>query len=422
MLGHLHRLEKSQNFSIDQIECDQLNNLNKLLRHAKNTCDFYQDLPESITSLDEIKHLPFLEKSDLRKHAVKIRSQNAGKFVRSKTTGGSTGAAVTIYKDAAGMAKELAATWRGYRWAGVDIGDKQARFWGVPQDKSSARMAKTIDFITHRIRFSAFDFSSAALSDYVSSINKKQPIYFYGYVSLLRELALHIDSGQAELKCFPLAVFTTSEVLSVEDRALLQRVFRSRVYNEYGCGEVGTIAHECVYGNMHITAENMILECLDEQGISSSEGELVVTDLVNFAMPLIRYRIKDFGVVQASNCECGSHLPVLSKVYGREYDILINREGKKFHGEFFLYVIEDLKKLGISIDGVQFVQIKRNEILVNISCSERNKKDIEETITQYLISNFHKCVSVRYEYHDSLPRESSGKLRVVKRDCEVECA
>lgn len=416
-MGYLHRLEKSQSFSDRKIQEIQLEKLNLLLAHAVQYCPYYKDLPCSLNSLDELISLPYLEKETLRSCADDLRSRAVHKSVRSKTTGGSTGAAVTLYKNSEGMAQELAATWRGYRWAGIDIGDHQARFWGVPQTKSGARMARIIDMVTNRTRFSAFDFSDDSLADYVLRLNKLKPVYYYGYVSLIRELALHLQEGKSNLISLPKVIFTTSEVLSDSDRELIERVFKCQVFNEYGCGEVGTIAHECPEGNMHITSENMIVECLDESGLPSSEGELVVTDLVNQSMPLIRYRIKDFGAISTEPCSCGLSLPVLKEVFGREYDSLVNKDGKKFHGEFFLYSIEDLNKSGVSIEGIQFIQKSDDIIEVLYSARSEASTRIEEEITRYLENGFSSTVQCVFKPVDVIPREASGKLRVVKRDC-----
>src|SRR5690606_7341950 len=157
----------------------------------------------------------------------------------------------------------------------------------------------------------------------------------------------------------PTAIITTAEVLSESDRAVIERVFGCKVFNEYGCGEVGTIAHECKFGNLHVNSENVIVEIVDDhgEGVAIGEvGEIVVTDLVNYSMPLIRYKIKDFGAFGSDCCECGVGLPIIKEIFGREYDYLVNDIGEKFHGEFFLYIVEELARGGVVLDGVQFLQ------------------------------------------------------------------
>src|SRR5690606_15151609 len=126
--------------------------------------------PEKLNCLTEITKIPLLEKEAVRTSYRDLLSEKPGFMARIKTTGGSTGAPVTLRKNSRGMAQELAATWRGYRWANVDIGDRQARFWGVPQEKAGHRKAQLIDFVGNRVRLSAFAYSDEELSKYVKQL------------------------------------------------------------------------------------------------------------------------------------------------------------------------------------------------------------------------------------------------------------
>lgn len=414
---YLSKLKKTQYATREQIEKIQLDRLNRLISHAKETVPYYKNITSSqLESLTDLKNIPLLEKSDLRGSLPQLYSNSTGLKSRPKTTGGSTGAAVTLRKSAKGMAQELAASWRGYSWAGIDIGDKQARFWGVPHGRKDRLRAKMIDFIANRKRLSAFAFSESDFVKYVKELEAYHPKYFYGYVSMIRQFAEYIEREDIHHSIRPSAIITTAEVLSSTDREIIERVFNCRVFNEYGCGEVGTIAHECEHGNLHINSENIIIEVIGGNGepLSADEpGEIVVTDLVNYSMPLIRYRIKDFGVLSLRKCECGVNLPVIKEVFGREYDYLINEEGEKFHGEFFLYLVEDLSKQGVSINGVQFIQDDELNITVKIVSDE--VFDFEDYFSRQIKELMRSMLSVTVERVSCIMREPSGKLRVVKR-------
>jgi len=357
-----------------------------------------------------------LEKSELRDSAHQLHSTRVGLRPRPKTTGGSTGAAVTLRKSADGMAQELAATWRGYSWAGIDIGDKQARFWGVPHGKKDKLRARIIDFVSNRKRVSAFAFSELDLKIYNDDLGRFGPKYFYGYVSMIRQFSEYIENNNLTKILKPTAIITTAEVLSESDRAVIERVFGCKVFNEYGCGEVGTIAHECKFGNLHVNSENVIVEIVDDHGdgVAIGEvGEIVVTDLVNYSMPLIRYKIKDFGAFGSDCCECGVGLPIIKEIFGREYDYLVNDIGEKFHGEFFLYIVEELARSGVILDGVQFLQDEKLNIVVNI-VSDVNF-NYEEFFSQRIKALMGAEINVSVLRVSNITRESSGKLRVVKR-------
>lgn len=416
---HYKRLMESQFYSKSDIEGIQLKKLIELHDYAKANVPYYERvLFENIFGLDDLKKTPFLEKDALREKSKDLISIKPKGSVRSKTTGGSTGAAVTIYKNNYAMAKELAATWRGYSWAGIEIGDLQARFWGVPFDKKSRLRARLVDWVTNRIRLSAFSFSDADIANYVILLNKKKPVYFYGYVSMIKQFADYLDKNNVTLDFKLQAVITTSEVLSESDRIFFERIFKCKVFNEYGCGEIGTIAHECEHGKMHITAENMIVEIVDSKGVvvpHGVSGEIVVTDLTNYSMPLIRYKMRDFGVIDPAPCVCGRSLPVLKEVHGREYDLLLNSRGEKFHGEFFLYMIEDAKKLDMPVRGYQIEQVSLDLMVVNLVVDDLVFPKVKEFLENRVKNNFDASVEITFNQVSSINREASGKLRVIKR-------
>jgi len=409
-----HELLESQYFPPEKLKELQLMRLNALLRHASENIRYYKGrIPSKLEDLDGLSSLPLLEKEDVRKHQDDLTCK-IGSNQRLKTSGGSTGAPVTLVKDSAGMAYEMAAMWRGYSWAGVKIGHRQARFWGVPKTRKEKLRASLIDFVCNRKRITAFNFDVESMRSATKSLMHFKPDYFYGYTSIIKEFAL-AQNGKSKLS--PKAIFTTSEVLTSGDRQLLEDTFSCKVFDEYGCGEVGTIAHECEYGVRHINVENVIVEVVDDNGIpvpSGNSGELVVTDLTNWSMPLIRYRLKDYGSIAVEKCKCGRSLQRLGAIHGRAYDVLKNTMGKRFHGEFFLYIVEDAKKSGLNINGIQFAQRIDLGIDVSVVCSVNDFYWIKEFIFRRLISDFDNCIDINIERKNVIPREPSGKIRVVK--------
>ncbi|MEP3560942.1 MAG: hypothetical protein ABJM19_10735 [Marinobacter sp.] len=395
----------------------QLLRLNKILEFASSNVSHYKNrIPKSINNLKDVKNLPLLEKWEIQESPEKFMCRS-GRGQRLKTSGGSTGAPVTLLKDSAGMAKELAAAWRGYGWAGVRVGDRQARFWGVPKSRQERLRANIIDFVCNRKRFTAFGYSEDGFKRVVENLNSFSPNYFYGYTSIIRDFSKYVVdegiSGFVDLT----SIITTAEVLSELDRDIISSAFGVKVFDEYGCGEVGTIAHECENGNLHINSENLIVEIIDKNGNpvpDGTSGEVVVTDLTNFSMPLIRYRLKDYATLSSEACSCGRTLPVICKVHGREYDILINSVGKKFHGEFFLYIIEDARKDGMQVNSIQFIQDGNLDIFVKVVSAPEIFVPLSRYIEKRVHRDFDSKVKVRCELVHEIEREPSGKFRVVK--------
>lgn len=417
---HLERLLISQYETPAERAERQAARLRELVEVSRREVPFFEDLPRlpaaPATTGEILATLPCLTKADLQVSAARLRSAARHGRLVSKTTGGSTGEPVTLWKTRDAWARELGATWRGYAWAGVAVGDLQARFWGVAHSSSGRWRARLIDQVCHRIRIPAFAFNDADMAAYARLLDARRPRWFYGYVSMLTEFARFIQRGGARLRHRPSSIVTTSEVLSPADRALLREVFGAPVFNEYGCGELGTIAHECPAGSLHLSEENMIVEVLHgtEPCEPGRPGELVVTELNNHAFPLIRYRTGDFGTLAARPCVCGRTLACLEEIHGRAYDFIRNRAGMLFHGEFLMYVFEDLRRQGADIRQFQVEQTDLDRFTIRIVRGEGYDPGCEAVISAHLRDRVDPEVAVDVEYVTSIARERSGKLRLIK--------
>src|SRR5262249_36293897 len=135
----------------------------------------------------------------------------------------------------------------------------------------------------------------------------------------------------------PHSLITSAEVLEEEDRAVLERVFGCEVFNRYGCREVSVVASECeAHSGLHTMAEGLYIE-IDIGGRPAAPGQtggILVTDLLNGAMPLIRYRIGDLGAWADGPCPCGRGLPRLRNVAGRVTDFLVGCDGRLVSGVY----------------------------------------------------------------------------------------
>ncbi|MEZ5543297.1 MAG: hypothetical protein R3F42_14845 [Pseudomonadota bacterium] len=416
----LRRLRATERQPRDLMNTHNLARLQTLLHHAYQYVPLFREKLNAqhaprVEDLSDLKYVPLLTKQEIQSDAERCRSnQPLGRLI-SKTTGGSTGQPVTIYKTRSAWLWELAATWRGYGWAGIDIGDPQARFWGVPLHKDARLQARLTDFVCHRYRCSAFAFDEADLARYLRELNRFRPAWFYGYVSMLSEFADYVLSSPERWRLALTCVITTSEVLTQTVREKLSQAFHAPVFNEYGCGELGTIAHECEAGSMHISEENMLVEILDGDRVCSpgEMGEIVVTELNNYAMPLIRYRTGDFGSISAGSCSCGRTLAVLEGLYGRAYDMVRTRRGQSFHGEFMIYIFENIKRRQAGIKQFQVVQQDLDRFLVRIVPEQGYGPAVESEITREIRANVDPDANVLFEQVSAIERAASGKMRVI---------
>jgi phenylacetate-CoA ligase len=211
------------------------------------------------------------------------------------------------------------------------------------------------------------------------------------------------------------SVITTSEVLSPAQRDLIQQAFGVPVQDEYGCGEVGPIAYECEEGRLHVMSENLVVELVTASGEPAEvgeSGEIVVTDLNNRAMPLVRYRLGDFGV-QGPACRCGRGFPVLEKIWGRAYDFVRTADGRRYHGEFFMYLFEDLRASGSQIGQFQITQEGPQALSVLVVTPEGAGEEVGARIRAQL-NDALSGMQVTVRRVAGIPREPSGKMRVIR--------
>jgi len=191
----------------------------------------------------------------------------------------------------------------------------------------------------------------------------------------------------------------------------IEEVFQCKVFNHYGSREVGPIASECsAHDGLHIMMEHVLVEVINEKGEPckpGEEGEIVVTSLSNYAMPLIRYKIGDIGIMQEySPCSCGCNYPKLQKVIGRTTDLFLNTKGEKIDGEYFthLFYFRDW------IEKFQFIQEDIDDITVKIvkkaNPPQKELKEIEEKIKLVMGD---RC-KINYEFVDDIPKTKTGKF------------
>lgn len=409
-------LQRSRQFqwqSGSAIANQQLARAKEVARWAKNNSLFYGHLYrdidlDGIRSLSDFARLPTISKEDLINHEAEIQTSFSG-ACETKTTGGSTGHPVRILKNASALEMERAVTWRAYEWAGVSVGDPQGRFWGVPHNRQGKLRALLADFVANRKRISAFNLNRQSLAAYYKNLQTFRPAYLYGYVSVIEALATYVREENPPpiptLQC----VITTSEVLYPAARSNIESAFGVKVFNEYGCGELGSIAHECERGSMHIMADNLLVEVDGDR-----QGELIVSDFYNYKTPLIRYRLGDYARLSNRPCSCGRGLPIIDNIYGRAYDLIRLKNGTSIHPESLIYVVEDFKKEFDVISQFQAAQQSHDRVDIYVvpkgSWSEASAVQLEQRMKTHLSDQ----LDYRIKAVGSLQREASGKMRLVK--------
>ncbi len=410
---YLREYERTTWRSLEDTEAWQKKQLASLVRYAVENIPFYRELGAA-----DFGDLPLVSKAMLKEEPHRFVHRCQGDRVTVKVTSGSTSEPLRLLKDNEAMAREQAATYRSYAWAGVKPGARQARFWGTPLKVGERVTGEWRDRLLNRTRYSAFRYDDRTFEMYTEGIRRQRATYIYGYASLIHEFARFLTATGNHKNTFSdlKAVITTAEILTPRMREDIASAFGVGVFDEYGCAETGSIAHDCERGKLHINSENLLVEVLDDSGAIGLEGEgrLVLTDLHNRVQPLLRYDSGDYGVLSRTPCECGRPLLLLENVHGRAYDTVIGPKGVRYNAAFFSYLFKEVQLQGETIRQFQVIQEDRT-ITFRIVKGKDYSPAVEESLAGQLRAEFGDYFVAHFEYCENVEREKSGKLRQLKR-------
>ena len=333
------------------------------------------------------------------------------------TTGGSTGEPTRFYMDRFDVEHYEAARWRGLSWWGITPGSRSILVWGNPlelnanQQKSYRRKEK---WLKNRQFIPAYELSPEKVGEYVKLIDSYRPEYLYGYSTSLYSLASMMKTAGVTPKLRLKAVLSTSETLHPYQKELIEEVFSCSVINKYGARDAGILAYACPKGHLHITAENAIIELVDPQTFepvkAGESGLVVVTDLNNFAQPRLRYVLGDMATAREETvCECGVTLPMLSRVDGREDDMLVRGDGTLIHG----HAISHLTRKRNTIVKCKIVQSSREAAHLVVMQKTDDTAEYEAFVAD--VREMLSGVTVTAEKVNEIPPEKSGKTRYAIR-------
>jgi phenylacetate-CoA ligase len=414
------RLEASQWWPPERLREYQLGRLKEFLLRIGQEVPYYAELfarcqfdPARMRSIEELTALPRLEKAAIRANIERLKARGARRLQRYNT-GGSSGEPLVFYTGTDRRSHDVAAKWRATRWWDVDIGDKEVVVWGSPIELGAQdRLRALRDAAMRSWLLPAFDMSERSLDAYLAAIRARRPDMLFGYPSSLSMIADHARRrGQAMDDLGIRVAFVTSERLYPEQRETIGSVFDCKVANGYGGRDAGFIAHECPSGRMHISAEDIVVEILGEDGRAlppGQSGEIVVTHLATADFPFLRYRTGDIGVLQSEPCPCGRGLPVLKEIQGRTTDYVVAADGTVMHGLALIYAVREIP----GIDRFKIVQHDRHRTEVLLVPGDGFDPSCEDRIRGDFRLRLGSEVSVPIKLVESIPNEASGKYRYV---------
>ena len=422
LLRCIKEFDGLQYLSGEELESLQWKRTKGVLMHANQNSPFYSQLfkkngisMEEIKDLKDFAKLPVISNQDIRANLSSMLAKNLStkEFLKSNT-GGSTGTPLVFYRDKRCLLYRRAIDAVFNHWSGVKIGDWTGRAWGASQDIIEAKSLKIrlYNALFYRTFFLSYDcITPQSIQLFLHQIKTKKPKLVVAFPNMIYQVARYLTDKKI-YDVFVPSVACTAEQLFPHQRELIESAFHCEVFERYGSREMGTVASECEHHKgMHVFSPSVYLEILrnGKRAKPGEVGEIVITDLLNYAMPFIRYRIGDMGSLTDRKCECGRRLPLLEKVLGRISDAIVALDGKVLAGQFFV----DMVRKGEVPGQVQIIQETIHDLKVKIVREKALNQSHMDYLSRELHTKLGDDVKITFEFVEDIPREASGKYRYV---------
>lgn len=424
----LYQLEQSQWWNSEQILNMQLKQLNHLFVHAYNTIPFYKQKwsqnnvsPTRMVSKKMWKEIPILTRDEIQQQGKRLCSQNIPKThgkVYPVTTSGSTGKPITVYKTDTSSLFWQAFGLREHYWHKRDFSLQFASIRSVPhrmRDKASypdgivsrswGNPVGSLHNTGNGLLLDVF----TLVSNQIEWITRHKPEYILTLASNAFALAEYCYNNGVRLPHLR-HMRTYGEVVDEKVRHKCRQAWDVPVIDMYSSEEVGYMAIQCPeHEHYHLQSEAVYVEVINEKGEDCQPGEIgqiVVTPLHNFAMPLIRYAIGDYAEV-GEPCPCGRGLPVVNRILGRTRNMFILPDGDQLWAPS---PYESLIKIA-PIKQYQIIQQTLFDIEFRLVLERPVTQEEEEKMREVLLSIFRSHpYKIKFSYPDKIERNRNGKF------------
>lgn len=416
----MRSLDASQYYSPEQLHDIQMERLKRILAVAYEQTPFYRERfdasgfhPDNFKDADDLKKIPPLTKNDIRRDLSKMLSplcKDKNTCV-SSISGGTTGPSIELYNSKSALTRKFASQLRFDSWAGWAAGEWTSIIWPAVVDMHH-NPPTVKDWLKNYLSIRSISLQQAVIEEddfarHFNAFKGKNPTMLRGFPFQVNQAARY--SRENGLK-FPhlKGIITTGEPLLPGQRDLIEQAFQSPVYDSYRAREVGCIAQECSEHNgMHISAELLYVEIDHTENETAQEGEgrILVTDLVNDAMPFIRYEIGDIGTLATGTCACGRGLPLLQSIGGRTSDQLFTPDGRLVSP---VTIIPNLFHLIGILNQFRIIQDRLDHLIIQMvkPAPDEDKLKMQRAAAERI---FGQAMKITYEYVDRIQPVASGK-------------
>jgi len=415
----MEELKQSQWLPYESIENHQYAKLAVLAAHAAHHSPYFRErlarggiAAQDMALYDGMKRLPLLTRGELQQVGTELYCERMPRshFPLSEgKSSGSTGQPVTIRKTVLNQMFWCANMMREHAWHQRDFMGKTINVraaitaahlqndWGYPVNilyPSAQTLNIPVTFSSRQLVDAIIEFRPSNLIIYPSTLK--------AVMALCEEEQVSI-SGLQHIWCI-------GETLKPELRVQASSLFGAQIEDDYSCNEVGIMALQCPESGLyHVMAESVIIEVLGEDDDPCKEGEIgkvVVTDLHNYATPMIRYDIGDYAEA-GGPCPCGRGLPTLRSISGRRRNLVVKPSGDRHFPALSLAIFE----ANLPIRQFQLIQHSLQNVEVNLVTGRPLAAEDEAILTTALHKGLDYPFDLRFTYFEGvIPCPENGKF------------
>lgn len=419
ILYNLRILKRNTWLPYSELEKMQSKRLRHILKHAYENIAFYHQRfntakvkPSDIKSVENLRKIPVLTKSEVQRNFNSLISTGIEiERCRKHETSGTTGLPLTIIAEKRASPIIVANKLRHY----VENGGKlfRDRYVLLLPVRHSYKPTLLGSFLKHlgilrRVLMCTQD----PIDDVIDMLVNLEPDVIDGCPSFLLLLARELEKRGNVIQ--PRLVFASGELLDARSRKLINSAFEVEIFDVYGCTEAGNIAWECSeHAGYHMNMDLVVTEFVKdgEHTTEGETGEIILTPLWNYAMPLIRYKVGDIGTSSNESCPCGRGLPLMKVLEGRFEDFIVLPSGRIISPLDASCYVEDIE----GIAEYRIIQEAKDNFIIQLVLKEGYSEDVFLRLRDRFTSGFGEDVTINIDVVDAIPRDS--KLRRVVSKC-----
>lgn len=406
------QLLKHEVASAAQVEAFSRLRLTATLQAASRTLSAYKGIADDVSAdnvYQVLKRFPVVDKATLLENPMQYRPSRHYQFFNViGATSGTTGTPLTVMRSLDSVIWEQAFHTRMFRSSGLPTGARRALLRGdtvAPLDRNQP------PFWFHNVSNRQLILSSRHLKPqflpfHIEELQRFQPQMLQAYPSTAAELANWLEQ-MGDYLYIP-RIFLGSEPIYPNQRTVIEKRLRGRVFETYGMAERVALANECKYKNMHVDTDYSHVEILDQEGNPTDDwGFVTGTTYFNHVMPLVRYRLSDITRWKKGTCPCGKPFPMIERVTGKYEDRVFGHDGQPISPSLITFAFKDVPH--IKLAQVAQTQVDLWEIRI-VPFPEFDQEDEKKLIRNFR-DRIEATIGLKIVIMSDLPRLKSGKFR-----------